>query len=29
MSGERRQIGPYKIVRLLDKGGMSEVYEVE
>ena len=29
MSGERRQIGPYEIVRLLGKGGMSAVYEVE
>ena len=29
MSGERRRIGPYEAVRLLGKGGMSEVYEVE
>ena len=26
---ERRQIGEYEVVRLLGKGGMSEVYEVE
>jgi len=26
---ERRKIGPYETVRLLGKGGMSEVYEVE
>ena len=29
MSEERRKIGPYEVVRLLGKGGMSEVYEVE
>ena len=29
MSEERRTIGPYETVRLLGKGGMSEVYEVE
>ena len=29
MSEERRKIGPYETVRLLGKGGMSEVYEVE
>ena len=29
MSGERRKIGSYEVVRLLGKGGMSEVYEVE
>ena len=29
MSEVRREIGPYEVVRLLGKGGMSEVYEVE
>ena len=29
MSEEHRKIGPYEVVRLLGKGGMSEVYEVE
>ena len=29
MSEERRKIGPYEVARLLGKGGMSEVYEVE
>ena len=29
MSEGRRKIGPYETVRLLGKGGMSEVYEVE
>ena len=29
MSEERRKIGSYEVVRLLGKGGMSEVYEVE
>ena len=29
MSEGRRTIGPYETVRLLGKGGMSEVYEVE
>lgn len=29
MSGERRKIGSYEVIRLLGKGGMSEVYEVE
>ena len=29
MGGERKRIGPYETIRLLGKGGMSEVYEVE
>ena len=29
MSEESRKIGPYAVVRLLGKGGMSEVFEVE
>ena len=29
MGDEHRKIGPYEIVRLVGKGGMSEVYEVE
>ena len=29
MLGQGRQIGPYRVVRLLGKGGMAEVYEVE
>ena len=29
MLGNGRQIGPYRVVRLLGKGGMAEVYEVE
>ena len=29
MSEERRKIGAYEVVRLLGKGGMSEVYEAE
>ena len=29
MSEKRRKIGPYEVVRLLGKGGMSEVYEIE
>lgn len=28
MSGEARRIGAYRVVRLLGKGGMAEVYEV-
>lgn len=29
MAADRRKIGVYEVVRLLGKGGMSEVYEVE